>query len=134
MIQACPSHAPQEALTDGIRPRGAGGYAPHLDAANRGDARAGRPELAVVVADQVAWSLVEGGGLAERLGDPSIRRVARHTAVDHPAGAQLHEEEGEERAEQQLCHREAVAGLNQSSGEIHIVPSVVHVVLIGALV
>ena len=70
----------------------------------------GRPVLAVVVADEVARPLVEGRGLAQLLGDPGVGRVPRHADMDHPARAERDDEEGVERAEEQVGDRQEVAG------------------------
>jgi len=79
------------------------------DAAGRGDAREGRPELAVVVANAVPGPLVEGRGLAPPLGDPGVGRVARRAHVDDLPRRQLDDDEGEQRSKEDVRHRQEVA-------------------------
>ena len=110
VVQAFRPHAAQEALAGGIRPRRADRSAQDRDAAGRGDAGEGRPEFAVVVADQVAWVLSERGGLAQLLRHPGVGRVACRTHMDDPPRGQLDDEEGEQWAEEEVGDREEVAG------------------------
>jgi len=70
VIQALAADAPQEALADGVGLRGAVRCAQDLDTARCRNPRECRPELAVVIADEVARALVKRGGLAQLLGDP----------------------------------------------------------------
>jgi len=110
VVQALTAHAPQEPLAGGIRPRRARGRAQDADAAARGDLRERGPEFAVVVADQVPRALVERRGLAQLLGDPGIRRVARRAHVDDPPRGQLNHTERVQRAEEQVGDRQEIAG------------------------
>ncbi len=110
MVQALAADAAQEPLAHGVGLRRADGRAQDRDAAGRSDPREGRPELAVVVADQIARALAEGGGLAPLLGDPGVGRVARRADMDDPARGQFDDEEGEDRPEQGVRHRQEVAG------------------------
>ena len=89
------THAPEEPLADGVLPGGTVRRAQLHDTAGRRNARESLALLAVAVADEVSGALVEGRRLAQLLGDPGVGRAARHADVDHPARAQLHEEEGE---------------------------------------
>ncbi len=99
MVQTLAPHAAEETLAGRVGPWRADGRAQNCDPAARRDAGEGRPVLAVVVPDQVAWPLVERCGLAQLLRDPGIRRMARDVHVDDPARAELDDAEREEPAE-----------------------------------
>ena len=82
VVKALAADAAEEALADGVRSRGADRRAQDRDLAGCGDAREGRPELAVVVADQVAGMLIVRGRLAQLPGHPGVGRVPRHAEMD----------------------------------------------------
>ncbi len=73
MVEALAPHAAQEALAHGVRPRGAVGRAQDLNAARLSDPGEGRPELAVVVPDQVVLAVWD---IRTQLG-----RALRHAPV-----------------------------------------------------
>ncbi len=110
VIEAFPAHAAQEALAVGLRPRRAVWRAPDADAGVRGDPREGRPEFAVVVADQVPGTPIERGGLAELLGDPGVGRMPRRAHVEDPPRAQFDDEGCVERPEEEVGDQQEVAG------------------------
>ncbi len=110
VVQALPPHAAEEALAGGVRPRGADGRAQHADPARGGEMVEARSVLGVIIADEQARPLVERRGLAPLLGDPGVGGVARHAHLDHPARPECDDEEGVERAEEQVGDREEVAG------------------------
>jgi hypothetical protein len=112
MVQAFAAHSPQEPLADGILLGRAIRRAQLHDAGRRSDAGEGRPILAVVVADQVPRSLPEAGRLAQLLGDPGVRRLARDADMDDPVRAERDDEAGVERPETEVGDREEVAGLD----------------------
>jgi len=75
---------------------------PYLrDAACCDNVGEGFAKRAVVVADEVPGQLPEWRGLAPRLGDPRVGRVARHTDMDHPARPERDHEEGGHRSAEQ---------------------------------
>jgi len=102
VIQAFTPHAAQEALADGIRLRGADRRAQDRDAASRSDAGEGRPEFAVVVADEVARVLPERCGLAQLLRHPGVGRLARRAHMNDPPCGQFNHKEGEEWPEEEI--------------------------------
>jgi hypothetical protein len=109
VVEARAPDTPEEARAGGVLPGRAVGRAPLPDAGRRRDAGEGRPVLAVAIADELAGTLIERGGLAQLLGDPGVGRVARDADVDDPAGPQRHQEEGAQRPEEQIRDVQEVA-------------------------
>jgi len=118
VIEALASHAPEEALAGGVRPRCPDGGAQHRDPAARRDAGERGAVLAIVVADEEARGGAEGRRLAELLRDPGIRGVARDADVDDPARPEFDDAEREECAEPQVDDLEEIAG----PGLVGVVP------------
>lgn len=110
VVQALAAHAAKEALAHGVRPRGAIGPAQDRDPARDVEARERRPEPAVVVADEIPRALVERRCFTELLGDPGVGWMPLRAQVDDPPGRQLDDEEAEERPEEDVQHRQEVAG------------------------
>ena len=110
VIPACAAPAAQEACAGRVGSWGTVGRAQDRDPAGRRDGHERGPERAVVVADQVLGALVEGRGLAERLGDPRVRGVARRADMDDPARGQLADAEREQRPAGQVGDGEESAG------------------------
>ena len=86
------------------------GRAQDIDVTRRCDLRECRPILAVVVADEEARALAERRGLAQLLGDPGVRGVARHADMDDTPRTEGDDEQREQRPETHVGDREAVAG------------------------
>jgi len=98
VIEALPSHTPQEALTDGIGLWRVVGRFEDLDATGLGNPREGHAKLAIVITDEVLRPYTKGGGFPQLLRGPSIRGRSCDADVDHSAGVQFDKEEGEQRA------------------------------------
>ncbi len=110
VIRAFAPDAAEEPLARGVLARCAVGRPPLRDAARRRDARERRPILAVAITDEIARPLAEGRRLAQLLGDPGIRRVARDADVHHPARAERDHDESVEGPEEQVGDLQEVAG------------------------
>src|SRR3712207_3619831 len=106
VVQALAPHAAKEPLADRILPGRAIRRPQLLDASDRGDAGEGRPVLAVVVVQQVAWPMAERRRLAQLVGDAGVRRVAGHADMHDAARRELNHEERVERPEEQGSDRE----------------------------
>ena len=110
MVEALPSHTAQEALADGIGTWSMIRRFEHLDTTRLGNPREGHAKLAIVITDEVLWPYTKGGGFPQLLRGPSIRGRTCDADVDHSAGVQFDNEEGEQRAEEEIGDREEVAG------------------------
>ncbi len=110
VVQARAPDAAEEPLAGGVLPGRAVRRPQYRAAGGGGDAGAGRPVFAVAIADEGARSLPERRGLAQLLGDPGIRGMARDTDVDHPARIACADEAGVARPEEHVGDREEVAG------------------------
>ena len=85
MIEAFLSHAPQEALTDGIGSWSMNRRFEQLDAARfRHPSKAG-PKFAIVITNQILGRLPIRGGFPQLLCHPGIGRRACHADMDHLA-------------------------------------------------
>ncbi len=110
VVQALAPDAAEEPRAGGVLPGRAVRRPQYRDAGGGGDAGEGRPVFAVAIADEVARPRPEGRGLAQLLGDPGIRGMARDPDVDYPARIECDDEEGVERTEEHVSDREEVAG------------------------
>ena len=80
-----------------------------LNAASLGNPREGHAKLAIVITDEVLRTDTKSGSLSKLLCRPSICGKARHADVDYSPRVQFDNEEGEQRTEEQVSHREEVA-------------------------
>jgi hypothetical protein len=110
VVQALAPHGPEEALAGGVLLGCAVGGPQRRDPARLGEPGEGRPGLAVVIADEVAGALDERRGLAQLLGHPGIRRVARHAHVHHAARPERDHDEDTQGPEEGVGDLEEVAG------------------------
>ena len=67
------------------------------------------PELAIMITDEILRPLSEGGGLPQLLCGPDVGRMSCDADVDHFARVQFDDEEGEQRAEEEIGDGEKVA-------------------------
>jgi hypothetical protein len=104
VIQALAAQAPKESLTDSIGPRSHVRCAQYFNPTPRRHPGEHWAELRVIVANEIAWALVEGGGLAQLLGDPGISRVPRHPDMDYPTCCHLDQDEGVDGPEEEIGH------------------------------
>jgi len=109
VVEARATRAPEEPCAHGMRLWRARRGPQDRDATGRRDAGARRPARAIVVADQGARALAEGGGLAPLLGDPGVGRLARRAQVDDAPRGQFDDEAGAQRPEEAVGDREEVA-------------------------
>ena len=107
-IETLTSHTAQEPLTDGIGTWGMIGRFEQLDATGLGNPREGHAKLAIVIADEVLRSHPKGRGFAKLLRRPRVGGRACHADMDHFARVQFDNEEGEERAEEEIRDRQEV--------------------------
>jgi hypothetical protein len=110
MIEALTSYTSQEPLTDGMRSRGVRRSCENLDCTRMSKPREAHPKLAIVITDEVLRSHAISGGFSKRFGSPSVGGIACDADVDHFARVQFDEEEGEQRAEEEIPDGEKVAG------------------------
>jgi len=110
MIEALSPHPAQEALTDGIGSGCLNRRLKNLDATCGRHTSKARSEFAIVIPYQVLWRLSIGGGFSQLLGDPKIGWRACHAHLDNLARFQFDNEEGKQRAEEEIGDREKVAG------------------------
>jgi hypothetical protein len=89
---------------------GAVGRAQLLDAARRRDLGERPAELPVVIVDEIPGPPAIGRGLTQLLRDPGVGRLPRHPDVDHAARAERDDDERGQRAEEEVRHRQEVAG------------------------
>ncbi len=109
VVEARATRAPEEPCAHGMRLWRARRGPQDRAATGRRDAGARRPARAIVVADQGARALAEGGGLAPLLGDPGVGRLARRAQVDDAPRGQFDDEAGAQRPEEAVGDREEVA-------------------------
>ena len=109
VIEAFLPHAPQEALTHGIGSRGMNRRFEDLDRARFRHTSKARPKLAIIITDEILRTRAIGGGLPKLLRRPSVGGRSCHAYMDHFAGVQLDNEEGEQRAEEEVSDRQEVA-------------------------
>jgi hypothetical protein len=109
VIQTLTSHTAEEAFTDGIGSRSVVRRFQDLDAAGCGHAREIGSKLVITIPDQILRSNPKSGGFPQLLCRPRVSGRACHAHVDHFARVQVDDEEGEQRAEEQVSHPEKVA-------------------------
>ena len=109
MIKALTSHTAQEPLTDGIGSRGVVGGFENLDVTRSSQPRETHSKLAIVIADEVLRTHPIGSGFSKLLCRPSVGGRACHADVDHFARVQFDNEEGEQRAEEEIGDGQEVA-------------------------
>jgi len=102
MIEALPSHTAQEAFTDGIGSwRVIGGFE-NLNATGFRNPRKARPKLALMIPDEVLRTRAIGGGFPQLLCRPSVGGRSCDAHVDHSSRVQFDDEEGKERAKEEV--------------------------------
>ena len=110
VIQAFSPHASQKTFTDGIRSRSSVWRAKHLDATRGCYTRKTRSEFTIIVPNQVFGCLSIRSRFPQLLRDPGIGRSSCHIHVDDLARLQFDDEEGKERTEEEVRHRQEIAG------------------------
>ena len=110
MIEALTPYTAEESLTDGIRARGVRRGFKNLNVTRLRNPSEANAKLAVVIMDEVLRPHTKGGGFPKLLCSPSVSGRSCHADVDHFARVQFDDEEGEQRAEEEIRDREEVAG------------------------
>ena len=83
MVKAFLPHTSQESLTDSIGSRRMIGGFENLDTTCPRHPSKARPELAIVISDQVFWYLPIRGGFSQLLRYPGISRGSCDSDMDH---------------------------------------------------
>jgi hypothetical protein len=109
MIEALTSDTAEESLTDGIGSRGVIRSFENLNVTCLGNPSEGHPKLAIIITDEVPRTRAIGGGLPKLLRRPSVGGRLCHADMDHLAGVQFDDEEGEQRVEEEIGDRQEVA-------------------------
>ena len=110
VIETLASHTSEKAFTGGIRLRDVIGCFENLDVARLRNPLEAQPKLAIMITDEILRLLAIGGGLPKLLCGPSIGRISCDADVDYSARFQFDNEEGEQRAEEEVGDWEKVAG------------------------
>ena len=110
MIEAFTPHASEKSFTGRIHARSVIRYGEHLDVTRLRNTGEVHPELAIIITDEVLRPLAISGGFPHLLCGPSVGGKACHADVDHSAGFQFDNEEGEQRVEEEIRDWEEVAG------------------------
>jgi len=110
VVQAFLPHGPQKALADCISSWGMNRRCEDLDRARFRYPSKARPELAIVITNQVLGCEPIGGRFPELLCHPSIGRRACHAHMDDLTRLQFDEEEGKEWSKEQIGDLQEVTG------------------------
>ncbi len=110
VIETLASHTSEKPFTDGIGSRGVIRCCEHLDATRLRNSREAHSKLAIIITDEVLRPLAIGGGLPKLLCGPRVAGRSCDADVDHFARVQFDDEEGEQRAEEEIGDGEKVAG------------------------
>src|SRR5215469_18592862 len=108
VIEALTSHISQEALTDGIGPRGVNWRFENLDTTRLGNSIEGHAKLAIVITDEILRSHAIGSSFSKLLCRPSVGGRTCHADMDHSPRVQLDDEEGKQRTEEEISDGEKV--------------------------
>ncbi len=109
MVQALPPHAIQKSFTDRVCLRCSVWCPHHLNPCPYSYPRKGSTILAVIVPNQEARPLSEGRRFPQMLSQPGIGGIPGDTEVHQASGAQLGDDEHEQRSEEEVIGLEKVA-------------------------
>ena len=104
VIQALSPDAPQKAFTDRIGSWRVIGRFQYLDAARCCNTSETGSKLAIIITDEILRRVSIGSRLSQLLRSPSIGGKSRHTDMYHFPRSQFDDEEGKERAKEQIGH------------------------------
>jgi len=110
VIDTLATHTAQKAFTDRISPWCVIRRFQDLDAAGLDNPIEGHPILAIVSTDEILRSHAIGSGLPKLLGGPSVGGISCDAHVDHSPRVEFDNEEGKQRAEEEVSHWEKVTG------------------------
>ncbi len=114
MVEAFLPHTSQEAFTDSIGSWGMNRRFEDLDRARFRYTSKARPELAIVITNQILRRLPIGSGLSQLLRHPGIGRRACDANMDDLASFQFDEKEGKERPKEQIGDLQEITGPDRS--------------------
>jgi len=110
MVEAFLPHTSQEAFTDSIGSWGMNRRFEDLDSARFRYTSKARPELAIVITNQILRRLPIGSRLSQLLRHPGIGRRACDANMDDLASFQFDEKEGKERPKEQIGDLQEITG------------------------
>jgi hypothetical protein len=96
VIETLATHTAQEAFADRIGPWRLVGRFQDLDATGCSHACETGSKFAITITDEILRTHTKGGGDPSLLCVPSVRGRSRHADMNHFAGVQFDNEEGEE--------------------------------------
>ncbi len=102
VIKALTTHTAEKPLTDGIRSRSVIRCSENLDVTCFRNPREAQSKLAIVIPNEILRTRSIGGGFPKLLCGPSVGGRACHADMDHFARVQFDNEEGEQRAEEEI--------------------------------
>jgi hypothetical protein len=108
VVQAFLPHTSGEAFTDGIGSWGMNRRFEDLDRARFRYPSKARPELAIVITNQILRRLPIRGREPSLLRHPRIGRRSSDPDMDHPSRLQFYDEEGKERPKEKVSHLQEV--------------------------
>jgi len=109
VIETLSSYTAQKPFTDGIRSRSVIRRFENLDATRVCNPSKAHPKLTIVITDEILRPHTKGGGFPKLLCSPSIRGRSCDADVDHSPRVQFDDEEGKQRAEEEIRDRKEVA-------------------------
>ena len=112
VIETLAPHTSQKPLTDGIRARGVRRSFKNLNVTRLSNPSEAHTKLAIVITDEVLRSFAKGGGFPQLLCSPSVGGIACDAHMDHSSRVQLDDEEGKERAKEEVGDWQKVTGPN----------------------
>ena len=110
VIETFPSDTAQETFADGIRTRSMDRRSEHFDGTSPCDTGEAWSELAVVISNQIPWSLPIRRGFPKLLGHPGVGRRSCNSHMDDFARFQFDDEEDEERTKEQIGDLKEITG------------------------
>ena len=109
VVEAFLSYTPQEAFADRIGSGSVIGCVENLNRTRGRHTSEAGPKFAVVITNQILWSLPIRGGFSKLLCHPGIGWGSSDTDVNHPSRLQFDEEEREERSKEEIGHLQEIA-------------------------
>jgi len=109
MIEALSPDTAKKPLTDSIGSRGVVRGFEYLNVTRLHNPSESHPKFTIVIPDEVLRPHPKSGGFPQLLCRPSVRRRACDADVDHLARVQFDNEEGKQRAKEEIGDRQEVA-------------------------
>ena len=102
VIETLAPHAAEKPFTDGIGSRGVIGRFQYFNAARYGHAREIGSKLGITIADEILRFLSIGSRFPQLLCGPGVSRRASDPHMDDSARVYINDEEGEQRAKEEI--------------------------------